>query len=337
MTTVPRRVAVLYTSEVTPGLPPGEHQAEDLTANARTLAKALRSDGTEVGLFPFGADPCELGRRLRRFGPAIVFNLAEGPLGCYAKEAHAVTFLELLGLPYTGNGLHPIVLCKNKALSKQLLVANSIPTPPFCVCDRPPRKTPALRYPLVVKPLRQDGSQGITDRSVVYNLAELKRAVAEVLRAQRQEALVEQFVGGREFNVGLIGNGTGTAPYHVLPAGELVYHSQKWRVCTFEAKWDEAHPSYAAVEAVCPAKLTHRLRRRLEELSLASGRLFELTGYSRLDFRLDARGEPQLLDINPNPDLAPRMGLARAAEAAGLNYVQLLQEILRYGLAQSAR
>jgi len=245
--------------------------------------------------------------------------------------------LELLGLPYAGNGSLALALCKNKALTKQVLTTHDIPTPRCSVHVAVPRKRSTLTFPLIVKPMREDGSQGITDDSVVDNEVALRRAVASVLREQRQEALVEEFAGGREFDVPVLGNGDKANPYYVFPAGELVYHSPRWRLCTFDAKWDESHPSYAAVEAVHPAKISATLQRRLAELALACARVFELTGYARVDLRLDSRGEPQVLDVNPNPDIAPSMSMARAAETAGLTYAEFLEEILRLRLVKGAR
>ena len=335
---MPERVAVLYTAagEITP-LPEKVRLAEDLTANARMVQKTLQSAGHSVVCVPFGQDLSRLISELRRVRPSVVFNLAEGPMESYEKEPHATALLELLGLPYTGNGPLSLALCKNKARCKDLLEAQGVATPAFCVYDSVPKGRPSLPFPLVVKPLRQDGSLGITDQSVVRTTAELKRAVAELLQSQRQEALVEQFLPGREFNVSLLGNGTPDAAYRVLPPGEFLYHSPRWRVCTFDAKWDEQHPSYAAVEAVCPARLSARLRKELETMTIAAARVFELSGYARLDFRLDAEGRPQLFDVNPNPDLAPRMGIARAAEAAGFSYPEFLEEIVRLGLSKGFR
>jgi D-alanine-D-alanine ligase len=314
-----------------------EKEAEDLTANAHAIEEVLSELGHAVRCLDFGMDVRTLISKLRSFRPEVVFNLAEAPLGAYEKEAHAAALLELLNLPYTGNSPFSLVSCKNKAVTKQILQAHDVPTPRFSVQRTVPTRRPALSFPAVVKPLRQDGSMGITDESVVENLAQLRRCVAYVLQNQRQEALVEEFLSGREFNVSLLGNGSASAPYRIFPPGEFVYHSPQWRVCTFVAKWDEAHPSYAAVEAVYPATISARLRRELERLTLECARVFELSGYTRVDFRLDSRGRPQVLDINPNPDLAPRMGMARAAESAGLCYADFIEEILRLGVERGPR
>lgn len=332
------RVAILYTTAPEAAdMPEDVRAAQDLAPNARAVQKALRSAGYEIRLVPFGNDLCDLAGRFKRFRPNVVFNLAEAPVGCYAKEPHAAGFLELLGLPYTGNGPTALALCKNKAFTKQLLLANGVPTPRACVFDRAPKTKPSLTFPLVVKPLCEDGSFGITEDSVAADQAQLRRCVETVLREQHQPALVEEFVGGREFNVSVLGGGSGSIPWRVLPPGGYVYHSPRWRVCTFDAKWNEAHPSYAAVEAVYPAPINARLLRQLERITIRCAGVFNLTGYARLDFRLDNRGAPQLLDVNPNPDLAPGMGLARAAETAGTSYPELLGQIVRLGLAEGVR
>jgi D-alanine-D-alanine ligase len=312
-------------------------QAEDLSPNARGVAAILRAFGYAPRCFDFGPNAIGLALALQRFRPDAVYNLAESPLACYAKEPHATALLELLGLPYTGNGPTSLALCQNKATTKQILQAAGLPTPRFCVCNAVPRAALPLSYPLVVKPLRQDGSVGLTEHSVVHNHPRLRRAVGYILQTFAQEALVEEFVGGREFNVSVLGNGTRRDPWRVLPPGELVYHTDRWRICTFDAKWDEAHPSYAAVEAVCPASISNGLRRRLERIVLECARLFELHGYSRIDLRMDAHDRPHVLDINPNPDIAPHMGIARSAESAGLAYPEFVHRILKLGLALGQR
>ncbi len=326
------RVGILYTTvPKSKALPEDVKAAEDLTENARAVQKALEAGGYCVRAWPFRS-VAGLCASVKAFRPDVVFNLAEAPMGSYEREADAAAFLELLAVPYTGSGPLALALCKNKALAKQLLAANGIPTPQARVFSRvPPARLP-LAFPLVVKPLCEDGSFGITEESVVKNFAQLRRGVARLLKDQGQPALVEEFVGGREFNVSVVGNGTAAAPYRVLPPGEYVYHSPRWRICTFDAKWNVEHPSYAAVEAVYPAGVEKGPLKELERLTVQAAALFGLKGYARLDFRLDRRGTPQLLDVNPNPDLAPGMGLARAAETAGMPYGELLGMIVRLAL-----
>ncbi len=332
----PRRVAILYTTCGTALATASRQrrQAEDLSSNARLAQSALKSLGHAVLRVPFGRDVLELGTKLRAFRPDVVLNLAESPLSYYDMEPHAVAFLELLRIPYTGNGLLPLSLCKDKGLAKEVLVARGIATPRYCVCAQVPDRVPKLRFPLMVKPLRQDGSVGIDDTSVVDTLPALQRRVARVLKSQGHEALVEEFMGGREFHVAVLGNGDHAVPYQILPPSEYVYHSDRWRVCTFEAKWNERHPSYAAVEAVYPATISRVLYTALEKTAFACAAAFQLKGYARIDFRLDARGVPQVLEVNPNPDLVPGYGIARAAETGGWSYPALLEELLRCATAR---
>jgi D-alanine-D-alanine ligase len=333
-----RRVAIVYTTPgpELAGAPEMVRKAEDLTDTALRARKALAAPERALRCFPFDS-ALSLASRLKLFQPDVVFNLAEGPLGCYEKEPHAAAFFELLRIPYTGSGPWTLALCKDKGLTKQILQAHGVATPEFCIYNGGQRHRPLPAYPLVVKPLRQDGSLGITEASVVSNRAQLDRCVREIADVYRQDALVEQFLDGRELHISVVGSGTPAEPYRVFPPSEYVYHSPKWRVCTFEAKWNENHPSYAAVEAVNPAQVGAPLRRQLERITCQCAQLFGLNGYARVDFRLDASGRPHVLEVNPNPDLSPGTGIARAAESAGHSYEELLERIVHLGLTRGPR
>jgi len=243
------RVAVLYTSvfEALKDVKAESREDMDLAINARSVADALRSTGRDAWTHPFGKDPGELISVLRSSGPEAVFNLSECPNLSPEKELHACALLELLRLPYTGNGPLALGICNSKALAKQLMIANGIPTPRFRLCTCDPAGEPGLSYPLVVKPANEDGSAGITEDSVVADLAGLRRQVKWLKEGFRQDSLVEEFVDGREFNVGVLGNGTAADPHRSLPPAELVYRNPRWRLCTYESKWDSTHPSYAEI------------------------------------------------------------------------------------------
>jgi D-alanine-D-alanine ligase len=336
--TVPR-IAVLYTcvnaalAEVHEDL----RASMDLALNASAIAGALTSAGFDAHPLLFGREPGALCDALRAFAPAAVFNLAEGPLDCPQKEPHGAALLELLQLPYTGNGPSALSLCNDKALVKALLAQAGIATPRYRLYSATSRGKSGLRFPVIVKPAREDGSAGITDASVVDSEAGLRRQVARVIAEFRQEALAEEFVGGREFNVAVLGNGTGADPYRALPPGELVYDEPAWRVCCFASKWDPTHPAYDAIRSVVPAKIPAGLRRTLQTTALACARLFGLRGYARVDFRSDSEGRPHVLEVNPNPDISSDAGMARAAGAAGLSYSAMIAEILRLGIGLGAR
>ncbi|MFZ2224500.1 MAG: hypothetical protein WAV26_07410 [Candidatus Deferrimicrobium sp.] len=334
-----RRVAVLYTSvfEALKDVKEEIREDMDLAINARSVTEALRSAGHDAWTLMFGKDPVELVSELRSSGAEAVFNLSECPDLSPEKELHACALLELLGLPYTGNGPLALGICNSKALAKQLMIANGIPTPRFRLYADDPAGEPELSYPLVVKPSNEDGSAGITEDSVVADLAGLRRQVKWLREGFRQDSLVEEFVDGREFNVGVLGNGTEADPHRSLPPAELVYRNPRWRLCTYESKWDSTHPSYAEIAPVCPANASPDAAARLSGIALACARIFGLAGYARVDFRMNSNGELFVLEVNPNPDISPDAGMSRAARAAGLSYPDLILEILRLGLALGAR
>jgi D-alanine-D-alanine ligase len=333
------RVAVLYTSvfEALKDVKEEIREDMDLALNAKSVEEALRSGGHDAWTLPFGTDPGELISGLRSSGAEAVFNLSECPDLSPEKELHACALLELLRLPYTGNGPLTVGICNSKALTKQLMIANGIPTPRFRLYTGEPAGDPGLSYPLVVKPANEDGSAGITEDSLVADLDGLRRQVKGLRDGFRQDSLVEEFVDGREFNVGVLGNGTAADPHRTLPPAELVYRNPRWRLCTYESKWDVTHPAYAEIAPGCPADVSPETVARLSGITLACARIFGLSGYARVDFRMNAGGDPFVLEVNPNPDISSDAGMTRAARAAGLSYPDLILEILRLGLALGAR
>ncbi|MBI5576696.1 MAG: ATP-grasp domain-containing protein [Deltaproteobacteria bacterium] len=335
-----KKIAVLYTSveESLAGVEdPGMRESMDLAVSARSVTDALANLGADARYFSFGRDIVALAESFRSFGAEAVFNLSECPLNSAQKEPHGAAFLELLKIPYTGNGPMALAVCNNKALTKRILSSHGIATPEFRLFSAPPRRHSGLVFPVIVKPSKEDGSAGITEESVVDDEAGLKKRVAHVVEKYNQEALVEEYVGGREFNVAVLGNGTAVDPHRAFPPAELVYRNRKWRICSFESKWDPNHPSFAEIAPRCPADVSDGLRSRLAEITMECARIFGLCGYSRVDYRTSRSGKLFVLEVNPNPDISPDAGLARAARAEGLAYEALVAEILRLGLARGAR
>lgn len=334
-----KRVAVLFTpvEESLKDVPEKMFDELNLAISAREVLQALASQGHAVRKIRFGSDLPALAVALREFGAEAVFNLSECPMDSAQKEPHGAAFLELLGLPYTGNSPLPLSICNNKALTKHLLSSFGIPTPAFRLYSTPRNGRPGLRFPLIVKPACEDGSAGITEDSVVDDAKELRKKIDQVIGTFRQEALVEEYIGGREFNVAVLGNGTRDDPFRALPPAELVYRNRQWRVCSFESKWDESHPAYLEIAPVCPARIPETLCARLCRLAVRCAEVFQLNGYARVDFRMGPRGKLYVLEVNPNPDISSNAGLARAARAAGLPYEALIGEILRLGLSRGVR
>lgn len=335
----PKRVAVLFTpvEESLKDVHEQMYNEMNLAVSAREVLQALASRGHAVRKIRFGTDLSALAAALREFGTEAVFNLSECPLDSAQKEPHGAAFLELLGLPYTGNSPLPLSVCNNKALTKHLLSSFGIPTPAFRLYSTPRNGRSGLRFPLIVKPACEDGSAGITEESVVDGAKALRKRIEHVIGTYRQEALVEEYIGGREFNVAVLGNGTRDDPFRALPPAELVYRNRQWRVCSFESKWDERHPAYQEIASVCPARIPGALRARLCRLAVRCADVFRLSGYARVDFRMGPGRKLYVLEVNPNPDISSNAGLARSARTSGLSYETLIGEILRLGLSRGPR
>lgn len=324
------RVAVAYNARCAArSAPAGRREADESVAfDARRVRDALASRGRRAFLVPLRTSPGGFVRRLRALRPDAVFNLCEGARGESRFEMHACALLELAGLPHTGSGPLALGMALDKALAKTLLAAGGVPTPPFFVCaGRPPRTLPrGMRFPLFVKPVREDASIGIGRDSVVRDHAELGERCARIISRHRQPALVEEYVDGRELNVSILG---GRRPV-ALPVSEIEMAAVPGgapRICDYRAKWVPGSREYAQTVPRCPAPLPRPAGARVRAAALAAWRLLGCRGYARVDIRLDRRGVPWVLEVNPNPCIAPDAGLARSAAAAGVSYAELVCRI----------
>jgi D-alanine-D-alanine ligase len=332
------RVGVLYSTrlQMARGLARDALSEEDTlrtVAAARSALRAMRAHVVDLGL---GADPRPVLERVVRRPPDVVLNLCDAPLGDSALEPSLPAFLDVLGVPYTGAPPLALGLCRDKPAVKGLLVAARVPTPPFAVLAPGKRAAPWRRFPAIVKPASEDASCGIDSASVVSSPAALRRRIAFVHRRYRQAALVERFVAGRELNVSLVG---GERP-EVLPFGEIDFSDMPSglpRIVGFEAKWREDRPEYRGTRPIAARPLPRGVRPAMRDAALAAWRLTGCRDYARVDFRLDARGRPFVLEVNANPDLGPDAGLARAWRRAGGEWPGLLATLLGLALRRRPR
>ncbi len=258
---------------------------------------------------------------LRRKRPDIVFNMAESS-GGPAREGHFPSIFEVLGLRYTGSDPTTLNLCLHKARAKDVLLAQAIPTPAYGIDDGP--------VPGVVKPLHEGSSKGVLDTSLVRTQAELRKQVRRVRRVYRQPAIVEAYLPGREFTVAMLGN-----PPRILPIVEIRFDTLPkgtTPLYSYEAKWIWDTSDRPLDIFDCPARLTPRLRKRIEGICRAAWNALEIRDWARIDVRLDARGTPNILEINPLPGILPKPEdnscFPKAARAAGLSYDQLIQSVV---------
>jgi D-alanine-D-alanine ligase len=283
--------------------------------------------GHEAALLPL-VPPFEAAReKLASLDVRLVFNLFEGFCGEPETEALVPAALSELGIPFTGCHAPVLRLALDKVEVKKLLQAAAIPTPDFQLLHPENLSTFRLDYPCIVKPRAEDASHGITEDSVVNDFASLARQVEKIAGSYNSSALVEKFVGGREFNATVMGNSDCT----VLPVSEIAYTLSPGmpRILSFEAKWEEDSIYYKGTQVVCPAEVGPAQSEYIAGMALAAYKLLGCCGYARVDMRLDEAGKLNVMEVNPNPDISPGAGAARQALAAGMNYTQFIDKIIK--------
>lgn len=293
---------------------------------AEAVASALSVLGHHAIIVPFGDDPEAFLSKLNVSRPDLIVNICEGVWGDSHREMHAAALLELTGVPVTGSGPLALGITQDKLRTKELLLANHLPTPRHCVArrDEPLPKT-ALIWPLIVKPRSEDASQGITAASVVNNLPALQQQVAYIHRTYGQDALVEEFIQGREINAAILGNGCEAL---VLPLSEIRFDpALPQPIVSFAGKWLEETDDYLGTMPTCPAELPEADVMAVKAVALAAFHTLGCRDYARVDIRLHD-GIPYILEVNANPDISPGAGLARSARAYGLNYPDLIGSII---------
>jgi D-alanine-D-alanine ligase len=297
-----------------------------VTAVHRTLI-GLGYSVTIVPLSP----PAEQARNvLYSLDAGLIFNLFEGFPGDPRSEAIVPEILSELGVPYTGCSASVLRIALDKVRVKKMLLSAGIPTPDFQLLSPQKLNVFRLEYPCMVKPSSEDAGHGITAESVVFDFSSLEKCVKKISDSYGDQALVEEFIGGREFNSTVIGNARCT----VLPASEIVYSlpPEMPAILTFDAKWEPESTYYKGTKAVCPAEITHREKVAIQQTALAAFRLLGCSGYARVDMRMDETGVINVIEVNPNPDISPDAGAVRQAAAAGMKYSQFIDEIIRLAL-----
>jgi len=273
--------------------------------------------------------------------PELVFNLAESFAGKSALESNIAALLNLLDLRYTGSSPAGLLVAGDKTLSKKVLRFHGIRTPEFATVYRGMVDWAGeVQFPLIVKPPQEDASLGITQKSIVHDVKELLEKIAELQSEYQQPALAEQFIEGREFYVGVLGNANARA----LPVIELdfsKYPTDRPRIASWEAKWgdegDEKGAEFEGTQSVFPENLPDDLTKRLQKAALDAFHALRLRDYARVDMRVNEAGEVYVIEVNPNCYLEAKSEFARAAEKDGLSYDALVAQILELASARYAR
>lgn len=325
------RVAVLVHPSL---LPPDsiEGLSEQQWYDCKTeydVASTLRELGHDVRPLGIANDIQPLRELVDEWRPHIAFNLLEEFAGRQELDYHVVALLEMLGVPYTGCRPRGLILARDKALSKKLLAYDGVTVPKFAVFPRKQRvqRPKELGFPLIVKGLTCEASLGISQKSIVETDAKLRERVAFIHRNNHSDAIAEEFIEGRELNVGVLGE-------EVLPVWELQF--REWpknahRIATAHAKHNRTYQRKHSIYQV-PAELSEELRAHVVQTTKQIARTLDLDGYTRVDYRLDASDRLFFLEANPNPDVARTEEFASAARKLGIAYPDLIQRIVESGL-----
>jgi D-alanine-D-alanine ligase len=301
------------------------------------VVQALRKAGHEVRPLGVYDKLADLRASIADWKPEIVFNLLEEFQGIAAYDQHVVAYLELLRQPYTGCNPRGLMISRDKVLSKQILTYHRIPTPQFAVFRRGRRyRIPKkLKYPLFVKSTTEDASLGISQASIVHDAPKLKERIEFIHEQTNSDALVEEYIEGRELYVGVLGNEQlKTFPVWELEFGKL--GEVQSAIATRRVKWDRTYQDKHGIKPQAAPGLSDAQHVYLERLSKRIYRALGLSGYARMDFRFRPDGTAFCLEANANPNLSHDEDFAQSALSMGMQFDDLLERIVRMGLNYQA-
>jgi D-alanine-D-alanine ligase len=333
------RVMALMDEEL---VPPDDMQgfADEEVINWKTeydVCTTLHDLGHDLLKLGVSNDTGVIRNALLEWQPNITFNLLEEFHGVAVYDQHVAAYLELMKQPYTGCNPRGLMLAHDKVLSKQILHYHRIPTPQFTVYElgsniTPPKK---MGYPLFVKSATEDASFGLSKKSIVQTPEELVERVQFFYDEVKTDALVEEYIEGREFYVGMLGN----RRVEVLPIWELLMTKLpegEPNIATAKVKWDYKIQKELGVKTQEAKDLPKELATQIVRLCKRVYKSLYMTGYARMDLRMTADGHIFVLEANPNPNLSFGEDLAEAAHASGIKYEELIQRILNLGLRYRA-
>ncbi len=289
---------------------------------AKSVSKALIENGYDVVLV--NADD-KMISVMKKEKPGIIFNLAERFNGNPDLTPHVAALLEMNNIPFTGASHIIFAICDDKVRAKELMQYYNIPTPNFQVFESGNEKLDKeLKFPLIVKPSNTHDSIGISNDSVVYNEKDMKAKAGIIIREVKQRAIAEEYIGGREFNVAVLGN---KSPY-VLPVCEADLSRSPSGILSYEMKWHIDW--YKEAPIICPVKLPKHIESAIKDLAIKTHTKLGLRDYSRVDIRLDKNNIPYVLEVNANPGLTEDCFIFNAARVAGIGYAELINRILQH-------
>ena len=305
------------------------------------LEMALAGLGHKTRRLMVDTDVEPLVTSLQKDPPDLVFNMAEAFAGKSALESNVAALMNLLGLRYTGSSPAGLIVAGDKTLTKKVLTFHGLKTAKFATVYRGAVDWAGdISFPLIVKPPQEDASLGITGKSVVRNVQELLGKIAEMQTEFGQPALVEEFIDGREFYVGVLGN----ANVKALPVIELDFSgfpADRPKIASWEAKWGDAGDGkgaeFAGTKSVFPTDVPEELVAKMQAVAVDAFHALRLRDYARIDLRVTPEGEVYIIEVNPNCYLERTAEFSMAAEKAGLEHPALIERILELAIGRYSR
>jgi D-alanine-D-alanine ligase len=333
MTKKPLRVLVLVHETLIPPDDIAGYSAQEIDEwrTEYDVTSSLKAIGHDVKVIGLGDNLAELRATILDWKPDIAFNLLEEFQGIVTYDQYVVAFLELMRLPYTGCNPRGMMISRDKVLSKQILAYHRIPTARYALFPRKrryaePRK---LKFPLFVKSATEDASLGISQASIVYDGQRLRERIEFIHGHTNSDALVEEYIEGRELYIGVMGNERLTT----FPVWELNFGAlpDVMSIATRKVKWDRKYQQKHGIGTGPARELPAGLPLRLATLARRIYRALSLSGYARIDLRLKPDGSVYVLEANANPNLAQIEDFATSALSSGMGYDSVLERIMQYG------
>lgn len=328
-----RSVLVLYNQPVLSPDHPDAESEHSVISVATCIAEILEKGGYRATLFALGADPRTLWDTLMTLAPEVVLNLYEGNANNTATETYAAAILEWSGIPYTGCPYLALSIARPKQLAKRLLRGAGLPTAEFIAVHTLPMPECALRYPVIVKPAEQDGSVGLSQKSVCTDRRQLDERVRLMLETYGPPVLVEEYLDGREFTVFV----TELPGMRAFWPSEIKWENPQegdWPIITYERKWKPGPTGWQATPWQFPASITSDEADRLSTLAEQAFHLFGCRDYARVDFRTNRAGEPFILEVNPNPEISDNDNFLTLLASVPWSYTDFIVWLVEHAFAR---
>ena len=300
------------------------------------IKQILKKHFTSVDTLAIDRDTKKTIDGINSYNPDAIFNFVESVEGIASYEYCLAGLFELLGYEYTGCEPRSLGNCLDKEKTKDILRSFGIKIPAsitFKPNTRFTHKDITLRYPIILKLLKEDASIGISEFSVVTNYTDLRKQFIFLADTYKEDIILEEYIKGRELNIGILGD-------KPLPISEISFEglpAKLPKIVTYDGKWIERSVYYNHTKPVCPAILNERTKKRVNKVAVEAFEALKCRDYARVDIRLDSKGTAYVIEVNPNPDISTDSGFVRSAMADGISQPEILRTIANFALERKKK